>query len=212
MRDVGLIIALRLGDLGVGGELRFLPGLLRLRGTDLRIAVGLGLGDDGVAFDLGDARFAEGVEVALAVADVADGEADDAEAHVRHVAGGHFLDFLGEGVAVLVNFLDRHRAENRAQMAFERLRGDVADFVGALAQKLLRRRADGNIVALDLDLGHAVHLHRHAFAGIDLRRLHINGQQFQREDVHLLENRPDERAAALDDAEADLRAVLAHGA
>ena len=66
LRDVRLIIALRLGDLRVGGELRFLPGLRRLRGLDHRIAVGLGLGDDGVAFDLGDARFAERVEVALA--------------------------------------------------------------------------------------------------------------------------------------------------
>ena len=118
-------------------NLRLLPGLLRLRGTDLRIAVGLGLGDDGVAFDLGDARFAERVEIALAVADVADGEADDAQAHVRHVAGGHFLHFLGEGVAVLVNFLDGHRAENRAQMAFERLRGDVADFIGALCPEIV---------------------------------------------------------------------------
>ena len=127
---------------------------------------------------------------------------------LRHVAGGHFLHLLGEGVAVLVNFLDGHRAENGAQMAFQRLRGDVADFVGGFAQKLFRRGADGNVVALDLDLRHAVHLHRHAFAGVNLGRLHINGQQFQREDVHLLENRPDERAAALDDAEADLGAIL----
>ena len=140
LRDVGLIIALRLGDFRVGQELRLLPGLIRLRGTDDGVAVGLGLGDDGVAFDLGDARFAERVEVALGVADVADGEADDAEAHVAHVAGGHFLDFLGEGVAVLVNFLDRHRAENRAQMAFERLHGDVFDVVNALAQELFRTR------------------------------------------------------------------------
>ncbi len=93
-------------------------------------------------------------------------------------------------------------------MAFERLRGDVADFIGAFPQKLFRRRADGNIVAFDLGLRHAIHLHRHAFARINFRRLHINGQQFQRQDVHLLENRPDERAAALDDAEADLRAIL----
>ncbi len=66
LRDIGLIIALRLGDFRVGCELRLLPGLLGLRGTDQRIAVGLGLGDDGVAFDLGDARFAERVEVTLA--------------------------------------------------------------------------------------------------------------------------------------------------
>ena len=72
-----------------------------------------------------------------------------------------------------------------------------------LAQKLFRRRGDGNVVALDLDLRHAVHLHRHALARVNFRRLHIDGQQFQREDVHLFDDRPDERAAALDDAKAD---------
>ena len=135
-----MVIALRLGDLGVGQELRFLPGLSGLRGADHGVAVRLGLGDDGVAFDLGDARFAQGIQVALAVADVADGEADDAQAHVGHVAGGHFLDLRGEGVAVLVNFLHRHRAENGAQMAFQGLRGDAFDFINGLAQEPAPRR------------------------------------------------------------------------
>ena len=94
--DVGLVIALRSRDLGVGEEFRLLSGLRGLRRADHGVAVGFGLGDDGVALDLGDARFAEGVEVALAVADVADGETDDAQAHVGHVAGGDFLDFGGE--------------------------------------------------------------------------------------------------------------------
>ena len=107
---------------------------------------------------------------------------------MRHVAGGHFLHLLGEGIAVLVNFLHRHRAENRAQMTFERLHGDVFDVIDALAQKLFRRRGDGNVVALDLDLRHAVHLHRHAFAGVNFRRLHINRQQFERKHVHLFDD------------------------
>ena len=104
----------------------------------MRIAVGLGLRDDGVAFDLRDARLAQRVEITLRVADVADGEADDGQTHVRHVAGGHFLHLRGERVAVLVNFLHRHRAENRAQMAFQRLRGDVFDFVHAPCSKIVR--------------------------------------------------------------------------
>ena len=203
--DVGLIIALGLGDLGVGDELGFLAGLGGLRGLDHGVAVGFGLGDDGVAFDLGDARLAQGVEVALAVANVADGEADNAQAHVGHVAGGDFLDFGGEGVAVLVNILDGHGAQNGAQMALQGLRGDVLDFVDGLAQELLGGGGDGDVVALDLDLRHAIHRaparlcwYRHP------ARLHINGQQFQRQDVHLFEHRPDEDAAAFDDAEADV--------
>ena len=132
-----LIIALRLGDFRIGGKLRLLPGLRRLRRSDHRIAVGLGLRDLRVALDLRDARLAERVEITLRVADVANGEADDAQAHVRHVAGGDFLHLRGEGVAVLVNFLDRHRAENRAQMTFERLHGDVLDFVRAPCSEIV---------------------------------------------------------------------------
>jgi len=41
-------IALRLGDFRVGQELRLLPGLIRLRGTDDGIAISFGLRDDGV--------------------------------------------------------------------------------------------------------------------------------------------------------------------
>jgi len=49
-------------------------------------------------------------EITLRVADIANREAHDAETHVRHVAGGNFLHLRGERVAVLVNFLHRHRA------------------------------------------------------------------------------------------------------
>ena len=192
-----MVIPLGLGDLGVGRKLRFLPRLDGLGRLDHGVAVRLGLGDLGVAFDLGDARLAQRVEVALAVPDVPDGEADDAQAHVRHVAGGHFLHFRGESVAVLVNVFHRHRAQDRAQMAFQRLHGDVLDVLRVFAQELLGGRRDGDVVTLDLDLRHAIHAHRHAFAGIDiLLLLHVNGQQFQRELVHLLDHRDDERAAA----------------
>ena len=202
-----LIIALRLGDFGVGQEFGLLPGLGGLRGTNHGIPVRLGLGDGGVAFDLGDARFAQGVQIALAVANVANGETDDAQAHVGHVAGGDFLDLGSEGVAVLVNILDGHGAENGAQMAFERLRGDAFDFVDGLAQDLLGSGGDGDVVALDLDLRDAIDFHRHAFAGINFGRLDIDGQQFERKDIDFFEDRQDERAAAFDDAKTALATV-----
>ena len=74
-------------------------------------------------------------------------------------------------------------------MAFQRLHGDVLDVVGAFAEELLGGGGDGDVVALDFDLRDAVHFHRHAFAGVNLRRLHIDGQQFEREDVHLFDDR-----------------------
>jgi hypothetical protein len=119
---------------------------------------------------------------------------------------------LRERVAVLVNLLDRHRAENRAQMAFHRLHRDVHDRGGILAQELFGSGGDGNIVALHFDLRHAIDFHRHAFARVNLRRHHIDGEQFKRKDVHLLNDRKNERAAALHDAEAArvLRTVGVH--
>ena len=202
LRDVRLIIALGFRDLAVGGELGFLAGLRRLRGFDHGVAIGFGLRDLSIAFDLGNARFAERVEVPLRVANVANGEADNAQAHVGHVAGGHFLHLRGKGVAVLVNLLHRHRAEDGAQMAFKRLRGDVADFVGVLAQELFSRGSDRDVVPFDFDLRHAVHLHRHAFAGVNFRGLHVDGEQFEGKNVHFFHHGVNERAAAFDDAEA----------
>ena len=171
-----------------------------LRGADHRVPVRFRLRDDGVALDLGDARFAQRVQVALPVLNVANGETDDAQPHVGHVAGGDFLDFGGKLIAVLVNVLHGHRAENGAQVAFQGLGCDTLDFVNRLAQHLLGRRGNRDVVAFDFYLGHAVHLHRDAFAGIDFRRLHINGQQFQRKPVHFFKDGDDECAAAFDDA------------
>jgi hypothetical protein len=65
---------------------------------------------------------------------------------------------------------------------------------------LFRRGADGNVIAFDLDLRDAVHFHRHAFARINFRRLDINGQQFERQQIYFLKNWQDKSAAALDDA------------
>src|SRR5262249_5489341 len=50
--DVGLVVPLGLRDLGVGLELGFLAGLLGQGAADHGVAVGFGLGDLGVAFDL----------------------------------------------------------------------------------------------------------------------------------------------------------------
>ena len=96
---------------------------------------GHGLGDRGRALDLGDPRLAERLEVAVLVADVADREGVDAEAHVREVAGRDLLDLLGELVAVLVDVLDRQRAEDGAQVALHGLERDLRDLLGFLPRK-----------------------------------------------------------------------------
>ena len=176
MRDIRLVIPLRLRNFGVGRELGFLPGLLGLRGLDHRIPVRFRLGDLCVAFHLRNPRLAQRVEVALAVPNVLDREADDAQTHVRHIAGSDFLNFRGESVAILVNVFHRHRAQDRPQMAFQSLIGDVLNVLSRFAEELLRGGRDRDVVTLDLDLRHPIHSHGHAFAGIDiLLLLHVNG-------------------------------------
>ena len=198
---VRLLLVARLLDAEVplgGGDagLRLEPGrflvAVGLRGHDGGVALGLGAADGGVArrlrlADLGVARdfrralAAQRVEVALVVADVADGEAHDFEAHVGHVGPGHLADALGERFAVLINVLDRHGAEDGALGPFERLQGDLRDLALGLADELLRRRADGLLGARHLHLRHAVHGDGHALFRVDLGRLHGEGHDLEGE-------------------------------
>ena len=89
-------------------------------------------------------------------------------------------------------------------MAFEGLHRDVFDVIDTFAQELLGGCRDGDVVSLNLNLGHAIDPHRHAFAGIDFRRVNIDGQQLQRKNVHFFNDWNDEGAAAFDYAEATI--------
>ena len=57
----------------------------------------------------------------------------------------------------------------------------------------------GYIVPLDLDLCHPIDPHRNSLAGVNLRGVDINGQQFQGQNIHFLNDRNDERATTFDD-------------
>ena len=92
-----LKVLIGFGHLRVGLEFGLLTGLMGLRTTDQSVAIGVCLSDDGISFHLGDARFSQGVQVAVVVTDIANSERVNAQAHVRQIARGHFLDFLREG-------------------------------------------------------------------------------------------------------------------
>ena len=153
---VGLLLAAHavgvgLGDRGVALGLGLLGQPLRLGLALARLALGVGLGDGGLlggdrlgdgrrALDLGDARLAQRLEVAVLVADVADGEGVDAQPHVGEVAGRDLLHLLRELVAVLVDVLDRQRAEDGAQVALHRLQRDLGDLLRAPCRGSARPR------------------------------------------------------------------------
>ncbi len=146
---------------------------------------------------------AERVEVAVGIADVANGKRVNHQTHVGEVGGGDFLDALGEHVPVLIDLLDRHGAADRAEVAFERLEGDVRNLLPPHAQEAFRGLADGEVGALHLGLRDAVHDDGHALFGVDLGRLHFERHQFEGQDVDALEDGPDERAAAHADTKTD---------
>ena len=156
-------IALGFGDLRVRFEPGRLPGTvrlslsdarvpLRLGPSDVRVARGLSLADLRVAPDLSGPRAAQRLEVSLLVLDVPEREADDLEAHVRHVGAGHLPHPLGEGLPVLVDLLHRQGAEHGALVPLEGLKRDLCDLIGALPEELLRRGPDRVLAAGNLHL------------------------------------------------------------
>ena len=86
---LGFVLPLGLGDLGFGLEAGHLGFLAGLGGLDDRFFLGLGLGDGRVALGGGDQGLAQGVDIALGVAEFLEGEGQQDEAHLgEFVADG----------------------------------------------------------------------------------------------------------------------------
>ncbi len=136
----------------------------------------------------------------MIVLDVLDGKGNDAQAHRCHVARRHLLHLLGKGVAVAVDILDGHGAENGAQVAFQRLQGHVADLVLRLGEEKLGRSADSRVARVDRDLRHAIHGDRHALARVHAVRHDVDSHDLHQQRIDALDGRPNKRAATADDA------------
>src|SRR5690606_39430198 len=115
--------------------------LERERGFDLRVAVCLGLADLGIALYFGGSAFTESVEVALFVRDLLDGEGVHADAHFFKVTGCLGCELLGEAEAVVIDLFDGERAEDGAEVAFERLEDKLVELLLRHSQKALDRKS-----------------------------------------------------------------------
>jgi len=98
---------------------------------------------------------------------------------VQEVAAGD----IGKRIPVLINLFHGHgypelRANDPQAFAWQ-----CADFILGLAEKLFRGGADGYVVALDLDFGPRRPLLRAHPCWYRLPGLHVDGQQFEREEV-----------------------------
>ena len=110
--------ALRLSDGGLCLELCGFASLLGFRSLNGGVPVGVGLSDCGVSLDLCRSTDAQRLEVALFVLNVSNREADDLQAHVRHVGRGYFSDLIGESSPVLVDVFNAHCAQYGALVSF----------------------------------------------------------------------------------------------
>ena len=167
----------------------------------------LGFADGGVAFDLRGPPLAEGVEVALLVADLLDRQDVNADAHLLEVQRRLRRQFLREALAIAVDLFDRQGTENRSQVAFERLEDDLLhDFVRH-PEEALRSGLQRAVVAANLDVGDGLDRDRYAFQRVGPLDLERDRHHVEVEIFDFLEQRDPECRAAADHSVANDPAV-----
>jgi hypothetical protein len=170
-------------------------------------SIGLSLGDLRVAAHLGRAHAADRVEVADVVGDVLDLECVEGQTEVRQIVLGLLGEACRERLLVLVHLLGRQAREHAAEVALERLAGDVHDLRARLAEEALDRVVDERLLAGHLDVRDALHGEGDAALGVGPFDLELDDHVREVHRVHRLEQRDPQGAAALHDAVGDLLAL-----
>lgn len=126
--------------------------------TDLRVASGVGLTQLRLLLHLRQLRATDGLQETRRVAHLADGEADDLDAHVGQVGRGQALHVLREDLGVGVDLLEGQGADHGVQMTLHHLVRGLVQLLLVLAQEHLGgcRHRDG-IVRAHFELRDGVH-------------------------------------------------------
>ena len=149
----------------------------------------LGFADRRIALDFRCPPLAERVEVFLFVGDLLDGEHVDAEPHLLEIRRRFARELLGEALTVAVHFLDGQRAEDRSQVAFERLEDDLLDLIVRHAEEALGRGLQRRVVAANLHVRHRLHRDRHALQRVRPLDLERNRHHVEVEVLDFLQQR-----------------------
>ena len=169
--------------------------------ADGGVALGFGGGDLGVALDAGDVGAAHVGDVLVLVADLADGEGDDFEAHLAHVVHAGGAHALGDHLGLFDDLLDGELADDAAQMAFHDEADEAFALVGRLGEELLGGGEDGLFVGADFDLRDGFDGDRDALLGVEvLLRGDVEAHELERELAGVFDHGEDDGGAALDDA------------
>ena len=173
-----------------------------------RVALGLRRADAGLALHLRRALLAEGIDVAVGVVDLLDGEHVDAEADLAQVFGRLSQDLLVELRPVAHDLLDGEPADDGAQVPLEVLVGDSLDFLlGEHAEEALAGGHERGLVAQDFDVAHTLHVHLDAVLVGRAVDVEVDGKDVEVEVGDALDQRELELGAAGHHPEADLGAV-----
>ena len=191
-----LDLGLAEGDVALGVELD----LLGFGLPDGGLLVGGRLGHPGVPLAAGRLLLADEVHVADFVADRLDREVVDRQARGREVALGRALDLLLELLAVVVELLDRERADDRPEGPLEDVLDDRLDLVLAVDEPL-GGVADRLVVAADLDRRDALDRALDALLGDRVRQVDVDLARREVEPAELVHQRQHDDAAGPDDLE-----------
>jgi hypothetical protein len=156
-------------DISFGGTW---PSLLqRLRRFDLR-RVRLGLADRRVALDLRGPPLASALRYSSSSL-ISWIVRTSADAHLFEVDRRFGRELLRKTLPIAVDLFDGQRAENRAQVPFQRLEDHLLHLIVRHAEEPLRRRLERRVVAADLHVRDRLDRDRHSFQRVrplDLER------------------------------------------
>src|SRR4029077_3798229 len=161
------------------------------------VAIGFGGGYFGVALDAGDVRASHVGDVFVFVADFLDGEADDFEPHLAHVARTGGTHAIANHFGFFHDLFDGKLADNAAQVAFHHESDESFALLRGLGKELFRSGENGLLVILHLDLRDGLDSDRDALIGVKvLLRSDVEGHQFQRQIPASLHHRKNNGASS----------------
>ena len=203
-RDCGALLALRgllalfgLGELLRHADLALAHGERLARGAVALLLRDLDLG----AVDrLGGGALADRLDVAALVRDVADIHIDQLEADLVDLLLDIGVHERHELLAVLVDLLDRKRGDHEAELAEDDVLRLVADLVVVEVEEPLRSVVHQHGIGRHADGEGRRHIHADVVERQRARERNVDHHRLERQIRPVLDERPHERAAAVDAA------------
>ena len=174
------------------------PLLLGLGFADRAQLVLLGHVDHGLVHGFGRGLLAQRVDVAGHVGDVRDVDVDEVEADLVELRLHVAPDRRQEALAVLIDLLDGQGGHGQAQLAEDDFAGHLLDFGRIEPQQAFGGVGHDRRIGADADGERAGHVHADVLQRQGALQRDVDGHRCQAQERAVLDQRPDEGAAAVD--------------